>query len=70
MKLKLLFSITILTFVFTTVNAQNLIRCASTEYQQQQVNLNPGLQQIFDQEDLTTAAFVANHQDGFTPQVI
>jgi len=70
MKLKLLFSITILTFVFTTVNAQNLIRCASTEYQQQQVNLNPGLQQIFDQEDLNAAAFVANHQDGFTPQVI
>ncbi len=70
MKLKLLFSITILTFIFTNVNAQNLIRCASTEYQQQQNLNNPELQQILNQNEEYTAAFVANHQDGFTPQAI
>jgi hypothetical protein len=52
-------------FLFSTVaSAQNPVRCASHEYQQQQVALNPALQQVIDAEDQFADQFAAAHPNG------
>jgi hypothetical protein len=64
MRKSLLSAAAFLFIVCTTAVAQNVSRCSSYDYQQQLVNANPALQQVIDQEEANTAAFVANHPNG------
>ncbi|MDQ3109356.1 MAG: M43 family zinc metalloprotease, partial [Bacteroidota bacterium] len=45
--------------------AQNPVRCASQEYKQQQIALNPALQQVIDAEDQNADQFAAAHPNGY-----
>jgi hypothetical protein len=59
--------------VFLSVNysfAQQVVRCASEEYKQQQLALDPSLQQTIDAEEQAVDQFVQTHPNGYHARAV
>jgi hypothetical protein len=70
MKKLLLPAIAFFTFTASTSFAQNLVRCSSEEYKQQQIALNPALQQVIDAEDQQADQFAQAHPNGYQNRAV
>ncbi|MDQ3109355.1 MAG: hypothetical protein M3R17_05630 [Bacteroidota bacterium] len=62
---KLLLPVIVLCCFSANVFAQSSVRCASEEYKQQQLALNPALQQAIDAENQIADQFAAAHPNGY-----
>ncbi len=67
---KLLFPAIAIFFTVCAANAQAVVRCASEDYKQQQLALNPSLQDQIDAEELAADQFAQAHPNGYQTRAV